>query len=488
MPRIQLPIAEGFYVSQSQPLLDKRIVNMYPVIPQADAASPKALFQTPGIKQFADVGVAGNSRGVLVFSDGTPYRVIGNTLWSFTSAGVETDRGTITGSSDVSMSSNGINIVIQDPNGDSYFFTPSTGVLQLNNNAIFLAFGQAKTVTFKDGFYVYNTISIFFSGSAKTVNGGKTFRATDFLDAEISPDRLIKVHNNHNQLYVFGETTTEVFESFATSGFPFRRINGANMQKGCIAPNTVVDFDNGFLFMGGDVDEKPAIWKGLGSSFVKISTSSIDQLIHSSTLAQQEGARMWVYAENGGYFAVLTIGSNTFVYDATTSKLAGSPQWHERQTGVGNGDTFFSWRAIHGAKSFGKILVGDDRSGLVGELDDDTFTEYGNTIERIISTKPFIERGESIFSKEVSLFMQTGEGNAASPDPQIRIDYSDNGGRSYKNEITRSMGKVGKYQITVRWSRLGRIPNSRIFRWKVTEPVRFNIFALFANAEITSSG
>ena len=487
MARIQLPIAEGFYVSQSKPLLDKRIVNMYPTIPQADAASPRALFQTPGIKQFSDV-TAGSSRGVLVFGDGTPYRVIGSSLFSFSSNGTATNRGSVTGIDDVSMSSNGINIAIQDPNGNSYFFTPSTGVLELNIDSVFLSFGQAKSVTFKDGFYVYNTDSIFFSGSAKTVNDGKTFRATDFLDAEISPDKLIKVHNNHNQLYVFGENTTEPFETFATSGFPFRRINGASMQKGCIAPNTVVDFDNGFLFMGGDVNERPAIWKGLGSSFVKISTSSIDQMIHSATPNQIEDARMWVYAENGGYFAVLSIANNTFVYDATTSKLAGTPQWHERQSGVGNGDEFFVWRAIHGAESFGRILVGDDRSGLVGELDDDTFTEYGNTIERIISTKPFIERGESIFSKEVSLFVQVGEGNSESPSPQIRMDYSDNGGRSYSSEISRSLGKVGEYQINVRWSRLGRISNSRLFRWKVTDPVRFNVYALFANAEITNSG
>ena len=487
MPRIQLPIATGFYSSQSSPLVDKRLINMYPVIPQADAANSRALFNTPGIKLFANVGT-GNSRGEIVFTDGVPYRVIGNSLFSFTSSGNFTDHGTITGTSDVSIASNGINIAIQDPNGSSYFFTPGTNTLALNNDGVFLSFGQAKTVTFKDGFYVYTTDAIFFSGSAKTTNDGKTFNALDFADAEISPDMLIKGHNNHNQLYIFGETTTEVFRTVVTSGFPFKRIDQALMQKGCIAPNSVVDFDNGFLFMGGDVNEKPAIWKGLGSSFVKISTASVDQLLHKNDTATLQATRAFTYAENGNYFAVFTTGDDTFVYDAATSKLAQSPHWHQRQTGIGDGSEFFPWRAAHGHQAFGRILVGDDRSGRVGELDLNTFTEYGNKIERLISTTPFIDKGDAIFSQEIELFMETGVGDGTTPNPQIRMDYSDDGGRTYSSEITITMGKVGEFKKRIRWNRLGRIPNSRILRFKMTDPVSTNIYALYANAEVTTSG
>ena len=162
MPRVELSFADGFYVSQSTPLLDKRVVNAYPVIPQSEALSRRALLNTPGIPQFADFG-SGSSRGAIVFNDGIPYRVIGNSLISTNSLGAITNHGTITGASDVSMSSNGINIAIQDPDGDSFFFTPGTSTLELNNNAVFLSFPQARTVTFKDGFYAYTTDTIFFT-------------------------------------------------------------------------------------------------------------------------------------------------------------------------------------------------------------------------------------------------------------------------------------------------------------------------------------
>lgn len=487
MPRVELNFADGFYVSQSSPLLDKRVVNAIPVIPQAEALSKRALLNTPGIPQFADFG-SGSSRGALVFNDGIPYRVIGNSLISTDSNGTITNHGTITGSSDVSMASNGINIAIQDPDGDSYFFTPSTNILELNSGSVFLSFGQSRTVTFKDGFYFYTTDTIFFSSSPKTVNDGKDFNALDFADAEISPDRLVAGHNNHNQLYILGETTIEVFQTIVTAGFPVQRIPGAMIQKGCSAKFSVVDFDNSFLFIGGDVGEQPAIWKAVGSNAQKISTSSIDQLMQKSTNEEIADARAFTYSQNGDYFAVFTIGKHTFVYDATTSALSGKNEWHERQTGITDGNGFQVWRAIHGVKAFGKILVGDDRSGKIGELDFDTRTEYGDKVERFFTTKPFINQGDDIFSHEIELLMQTGVGDATTPDPQIRMDYSDNGGRTFKNEISKPMGGVGEFNTRVRWSRLGSIPNNRILRFKMTDPVEYNVYSLFANADVTTSG
>lgn len=488
MPRVELSIADGFYVSESGPLIEKRLVNMIPVIPEADAASKRALFHTPGIKQTTSVA-GNNSRGVLVFSDGTPYRVIGTTLYSFDKfTGISTTHGTISGASDVSMDSNGINIAIQDPNGDSYFFTPSTNTLELNSGSVFLSFGQAKTVTFIDSFYVYTTEKIFFSSSSKTVNDGKNFNALDFLDAEISPDLIRKGFKDHNQLYIGGDNTTELYKSRVTTGFPFQRISGGIIPKGIRAPNSVVKFNKSFMFIGAGKDEKAAIYRILGSSIEKMSNSSVDQLIQGNSEKTISKARGFSYSENGNFFAVFTIGDNTLVYDDTTSRLSGKHEWHERQTGITDGNGFLPWRAVHGALVNGIIQVADDRSGLVGDLDRGTHTEYGNEIERIISTKPFMDKSDEIFSKEILLFMKTGIGDATTPDPQIRMDYSDNGSRSFKNEISKSMGRVGEYKTEVKWSRLGGIPNNRVLRFKTTAAVPIEIYALFGNAKVSVSG
>jgi len=487
VPRIELNFADGFYVSRSGPLLDKRVVNLHPVIPEASAATRRALLHTPGIGEIANVSTI-KSRGVLVFSDGKPFRIIGTALYSFSDNGTAKNHGNISGSDDVSIASNGINIAIVDPTGNSYFFTPSTNTLEIIADSVFGSFGKAKTVTFKDGFYVFTTDLIFFTGSSKEVNDGKNFNALDFEDAEISPDRIVKGFNDHNQLYILGETTTEVYRTIVTTGFPMQRIPGAMIPKGCAAPNSVISFDKTFLFLGGGENEKPGIYQAVGSSVQKISTSSIDNLIHAYAEDVISKTRAFSYAENGNYFAVFTVGDNTFVYDSATSKLSGKPEWHERQTGISNGLGFMKWRAIHGAKAYGNITVGDDRSGKVGKLDTNVFTEYGTLIEKFFTTKPFVELLEYIFSHRIDLFMRTGEGTTEIEDPRLRMDYSDNGGRSFKSELSRSMGDTGEYDINVSWSRLGKIPHSRVLRFKTTASIPADFYGLFANAESTDSG
>ena len=460
---------------------------MYPNIPQSPALSPRALFSTPGIREVADFG-SGRSRGVLVFSNGVPYRVIGQTLLSVDEDENITTYGTITGSSNVSMASNGINIAIQDPDGDSFFFTPSSSLLELNNDPTFASFGQARTVTFKDGFYVYTTDSIFFTSSNKTDNDGKSFNALDFEDAEINPDIIIAGHNNHNQEYILGTQTTEVYQTIETTGFPLQRIPGATIQKGCKARNSVIEFDDSFVFVGGGEGELPGIWRAKGSTAEKISNSSIEQLIQKNTEEEIADATAFSYAQNGNYFAVFTIGSNTFVYDAAMSRLSGKNEWHERQTGITDGNGFLNWRAVHGVLVYGEIQVADDRSGKIGVLDFDTYTEYGERIERFFSTSPFSENGNSIFNGGLELAMQVGVGDETTPDPQVRMDYTDTDSNTFVNEIWRSMGAVGEYETRVRWSRLGRIPNRRTIRFKCSEAVTFDVYGLYPTAEVTSNG
>jgi len=478
-----LPIVSGFYISEATGLVNRRLSNMYPIYPTQEGVTNGALVATPGITQIGNAG-SGASRGVLVLKN-IEYRVIGNSLFSVSEAGVFNNLGTISGSLDVSMATNDINIAIQDPTGNSYFFTPATSVLELNAGAVFLSFGQAKTVTQKDGFYVYTTEDIFFSGSTKTTNDGKNFNALDFEDAEISPDNITKAWVNHNQLYIMGETSIEIYQTIITTGFPFQRVVNGVIQKGCSAPNTVTDFDDGFLFMGGDVGELPGIWKAIGSSFVKISDSSVDSIVHSYPKSVIELSRCWTYAQNGAYFAVFTIGDDTLVYDATASKLTGRPQWHARQTGVGDGTTFFPWRARHGALSFGKIRVGDDRSGKVGELDKRIFKEYGEAIERLIPTKPFIDNLDPYFAQEIELFMKTGVANSDVSDPIIRMNYSDDGGEVFFPERRRSLGKVGQRKLRVRWSRLGRVSIDRMVQFKISDPVNVEIYGFFVDTEGT---
>ena len=162
MPKQQLPIANGFYVSDSLPISAQRCVNLYPNVPQTQTIAPDNLFYTPGLNQLVSVSDVKVCRGAHVIA-GVPYFVIGQTLYRLNrsvSGDVETfttdSLGTIVGVDRVSMADNGTELCIVAPpdsatTGKSYIFTTDPDTLTEITDANFD--GPAETVSYVDGFF-----------------------------------------------------------------------------------------------------------------------------------------------------------------------------------------------------------------------------------------------------------------------------------------------------------------------------------------------
>jgi hypothetical protein len=80
MPKVNLPIASGFYESESLPISAQRCINLYPNIVQAQALSQETLLGTPGIRQLVTTGsINQQNRGIHV-KNGILYFVNGDKL------------------------------------------------------------------------------------------------------------------------------------------------------------------------------------------------------------------------------------------------------------------------------------------------------------------------------------------------------------------------------------------------------------------------
>ena len=194
----------------------------------------------------------------------------------------------------------------------------------------------------------------------------------------------------------------------------------------------------------------------------------------------------WPQPAKGQIFALFTFNSDripgkTFVFNGTASALAGVMVWFELQSGV----TDSQWRANSIVKAYGKLLVGDDQSGNIGVLDYDNYTEYGNPIFRQAATSPFTADGIAIFAGELEATFESGVGLTLGQgsDPVVRMDFSDDGGRTWSSEFSRSIGKIGKYEQRSLWRRQGRFPVARTIRLTITDPVKANLIKLAATAE-----
>ena len=83
---------------------------------------------------------------------------------------------------------------------------------------------------------------------------------------------------------------------------------------------------------------------------------------------------------------------------------------------------------------------------------------------------------------------ESGVGNTTDPgaDPQITMSMSINGGKTFGNELSRSLGKIGEYNQRQIWDRLGRVPRFAMFRFSVSAEVRPVIIKLIADIEAGS--
>lgn len=483
MPRVPLPLGFTFYQSESLPFSSQRCINWIPVVAESAALDTRALFQPPGLKVFKDINIAGNRGGMEM--KGVPYFVNGNSLISLSSAGVVTNHGTIEGSGRVSLANNRQFLVIVVPGGKSYAFNNVSNTLTQITD---VDFRTSDYVVFFDSFFVFAASdgSVFFNSA---LNDPFTYDALDFGSAEINPDRIVALHVNHNELFVPGGETIELFDNVGGAGFPFQRVEGANIQKGVHAKFSLIEFDNTFCFAGGGRNEKTAIWKATGSSSsTKISTDAIDKEIQKFTREEIADAFALTYARHGQFLAIFTfesqrIPSRTFFYNATASVLLGQHVWGEFQDGVTKDDRFRMQSIV---SAYGKLLVGDSTTGIIGELDDKTFTYYGTPILRRMQTAPFSQNGTEVYAGEFEATFESGVGLTNGIAPQVRLARSDNGSRKFGFETARSIGKIGEFGQRAVWNRQGSFPVSRVIQLTVTDPVRANLIRLAATPELGS--
>ena len=246
MPRVPLPLGFSHYQAESRPFSGQRCINWIPTVAEGPALNPRALLQPSGLKQFADTLISGNRGAQLMGS--LAYFVYGSSLFSVSSTGVTVNLGTIPGTGRVSLAHNAINkdnsdqfLVIVIPGVSAFVFNAGDSSLTQITDPDFVT---ADTVVFKGGFFVFSASdgSIFFNS---LLNQPLSYDSNDQGSAEISPDLIVALHVNHDELFVGGEETIELFQipQGTGAGFPFQRIPGANIQKGVHARFSIVEFD-----------------------------------------------------------------------------------------------------------------------------------------------------------------------------------------------------------------------------------------------------
>jgi len=474
---MKIPLGLGAYESGSMPFSAQRCVNMYAAIAQDQALSDAILFGTPGTVQFGTAGALASdaSRGSVVMG-GVEYVVNGTDLNSFDSEGVKTTLGTIAATSSglvrVSMAHNGDKLCIVVPGGNAYVWVASTTTFSQITDS---DYQTSDTVVFSGGFYIF-TETDGTNWFVSNLNDPTAIDALDFGSAELNPDKIVAGFANYDNVWILGEVTAEPFRQIGGAGFPYERIEGASYEKGCHAKHTPIQWEGGFYFAGGGKNERTSIYRaGSSGEPEKVSTDAIDTEIQKFTASEISSAYSFTYGINGHSFVGFTfrsviVTSRTFIFNVTASKLSGRYIWFEQQTGVSEN----AWRIASIDFVYNKLIVSDAIDGRIGYLDEDVYTEYGEVILSEKVTPPIYIEGLSTIFHELELIIDAGQGliTGQGSDPQVMMDFSDDGWRNKSYELWTDLGAIGEYFRRAEWRRLGHSPQFRSFRLRVTDPIK----------------
>lgn len=447
----------------------QRSVNLFPQVVEVPNEPNRLMLRgTPGLAVISTISSGQPVRGIIEIGNGYLLAVCGTGVYRVDSAGSVSSVGTIATSQNVvSMANNGQEVMIVDGSG-GYYYTISTNTLtQITDSD----FPGGHVVKFVDGYFVVSdpsTQNIYISG----IYDPTTWSALDFGAAEGQPDNVVSLEILNSQIWAFGERTVEPFYNSGSADFPFARVQGALIEKGCGAIHSVAKCDNSVFWLS----DQRVIYRSQGYQAMRVSTHAIEEAV--ARYAVVSDAIAMQYEQEGHAFYVLTFPTEgvTWVYDAATQ------MWHERGelNDTEDGTYEFSrWRANCLAYFSDSIWAGDFENGKLYQLDLDTYTDNGGSIVRM-RRSPHVRIGSMnrLFHKSLKLTLETGV-NGVTPtipasDPQIMLRWSNDGGYTWGNELWRSLGATGQYGKRIEWLRLG-MARSRVYEIRISDAARVSI-------------
>jgi hypothetical protein len=461
----------------------ERLINLYPErIETPGAKASYTLLRTPGMKTYggvSEVVLQNRPLGLYPTDTGRLFQVAGNSLYEVTPGG-QVFRGTLsTSTGNLGMADNGTVLFIVD---GLYYYT-----FNLQTNTFAKVTDAALTtgathVAWLGGYFAVNDRGTSrWRVSPLHWNGITPWDATEFEEAEGSPDIVTALLKVGDQLWVFGPSSYQIYWHSGDVDFPFALVPGSVADIGTPAPYSVAKGAGSALWLGGNKEGDGQVLRSQGAQAVRISTHAVETDL--STFADRSDAIGFTYQQEGHTFYVLSFptGNRTWVYDLTTGF------WAQRAYRNPVDGTLGRHLAIACASLAGRVLL-TAYGGLyaqVYEWDLATYTDAGDPIKWLRASPHLGAAGSRITVNRFELDAERGVGLASGQgqDPQVMLRTSKDGGHTWGAERWKSMGAMGKYTTRIGWDRLGTA-RDWVFEVSGTDPVKVALSGAFLDAEV----
>lgn len=437
-----------------------RLVNVYPETAGQDAKAERVWWACDGLASFATLTDSGGVRAMLALSDSELYVVAGRVLWRVDSTGSASIMGGISSDGVVTMARNRVDQIAIVCDG-AYYIQQAGALTQIADPDL----PPPTSVTHLDGYFVFLlTDGRFFASEID----GENVDALDTATAEANPDGGVRAITRGRDLVLIGKSSTEFWAN--TGGeFPFSRTTANDI--GGLAAGSVVELEQTLFMVAHDGTVRVLD----GYQWRKISSHSVERFIADEEHPENLSACAW--QSRGHSFYCLSGENGSWCYDTATG------QWHER---VSYG--LDRWRVSQTIKFGTRIVAGDYASGLLYTMSPDAYSEAGADMVCTIQPAPVYANGNRIRHHRIDVDVIPGTGLVSGTEylanPQVMIDYSDDGGENWSTQRLRSSGKAGQRLTRVFATRLGA-SRSRTYRISTSAAVARGFVGMTIDQDVT---
>lgn len=441
----------------------ERCINFY-IEPMDNDPKQLMLYSFPGLQLVATLPST-PIRGLYSTTTGRTFAVTSSQLFEVFQGWTWTARGSVpTGTQQVSMTDNGRQMVLSVEGQALLYDLTSNALTTITPGEPALTFGRVQYIS---GYFVTNRVGTPQFYYSDLLNGA-VWDALSYYSAEARGDRLVTIYADHNELWLPGTQTIEIWRVTGDSNDPFARSSSQFLEQGTVAPWSFNALDNTVYWLGGSPRGEGPAYRAQGYQPVRISNRNVERVRSG---IQTVGSAISMTARQGGhawYLLWWPDTETTWAFDTLTSA------WTELAA-LNEDGSLGAWPVNQHCVAFDVHLWGSYTDGAL-YVWNPAYHWYGERPRYCERTGPFLrddDSGQRITFSSFQLQCLTGHGLDGTPpvgaDPTYRLSWTEDGER-WSFEHSRTAGRIGQRERRVTWRQLGQ-SRERAFRVVSTDPV-----------------
>lgn len=280
------------------------------------------------------------------------------------------------------------------------------------------------------------------------------YHVPQFQNPYSSSDSIVALHACSNLLYVFSTHSLETWQRDNTENSGWIRVSySVENSIGCEAAYSVANCSSILYFVGSGNAYGKGVFSCVNGQVRKISEDWLDEKLLSEST---ESAYGFCYAVGEHQFYVLQLNSlgETWVYDAMEKG-----EWHKRVSRDKNSGEEIQWRAGSVSYYLEKFYAFTN-DGLVCRFHDNYWYEDFSENDKLPmirhrQTAVITDNLRPFTFEELAVECNVGTWEDYELKPMLLLEVSKDGGNTFGNVRSASLGRTGNYSHRVRWLNMG---------------------------------